>query len=324
MKIAVIGCGAISPLHVKGITEAGLQVAALCDIDLTAATALKQRYGLSCSLYTDYKEMYMQEKPDSVHICTPHYLHCEMIEFFLKHDVNVMCEKPIAISIQELERIKTAVSASSAKLGVCLQNRYLESTVAAKELLKGAKTKSIFALVPWQRSKEYYASGGWRGKKRTEGGGLLINQAIHTLDLLLFMYGDVKNLQASVNNRSLQGVIDVEDTAEGLIEFESGEKAVFFASNALGVNYPVEIRIMTDKNDIRLQAEKLFVDGKETVSGAYHNTPGKHYWGNGHCLLISDFYDTLSKGGQVAVGFEAGYKSLKLVMDIYKKSGFFR
>ena len=143
-------------------------------------------------------------------------------------------EKPPAITLAQLDQLKQAVYASKAKLGLCYQNRYNPSYRAAKEFIaSGAAGKVLGArgLVTWNRPAPYYTQSEWRGKLATEGGGVLINQAVHTLDLLSDLLGKPDWIDASLSNHHLKGLIEVEDTLEAYIRF--GEKvACFYATNA--------------------------------------------------------------------------------------------
>ena len=183
-RVALVGCGSISGNHLGGILAAGQTVCALCDIDPAQAKKKAEKFGLTeAEIYTDYTEMLDCEKPDAVHICTPHYLHAPMIIEALGRNIHVLCEKPLCISIEQLEKIREAAGISSAQLGVCHQNRWKPSM---KELRRLAQVgvKGAFGSVVWNRDEDYYKSGAWRGSWAEEGGGVMINQALHTLDLL--------------------------------------------------------------------------------------------------------------------------------------------
>ena len=222
-RVAVVGCGAICGNHINGILSAGQNVCALCDIDESHALSVAEKFSLDPKIYTDYIGMLDTEHPDSVHICTPHYLHAQMCIEALKRNINVLCEKPLCISKQELESIIKAANESSAQLGVCLQNRYEPAILKLRELA-GDDPVGALGIVSWKRDEKYYASGDWRGKWATEGGGVMINQAIHTLDLLQWICGMPAYVTAHLSNDSLQGIIEVEDTASALLECENGKK----------------------------------------------------------------------------------------------------
>ncbi|MBQ9730095.1 MAG: Gfo/Idh/MocA family oxidoreductase, partial [Clostridia bacterium] len=252
MKTAIVGLGVIGKVHEKVLET--LSIPAACACDILESEIL--RYGEKG--YQNYSKMLEEEKPQVVHICTPHYLHAEMIIEALERGIHVLCEKPICIQKEEIENILEAEKRSSAQLGVCFQNRYNPSTLLAKELLSGKKIRSAEGSVRWHRDAAYYAQAQWRGKKRTEGGGVLVNQAIHTLDLLQLFCGMPSKVIATCENRSLQGVIEVEDTVNmtcmGKVNFS------LFATNAEVNERPAEIRFIMEEGEVvRLLPSGVFV-----------------------------------------------------------------
>lgn len=317
MKAAVVGCGAIAPLHIKGLIKEGVAITGLCDTDAERAKNLKDRFELKdCKIYTDYDKLLDSGEADSVHICTPHHLHAEMSIKALSRNINVLCEKPMCITLKEAEAIKAAEAASKAVFGVCFQNRYIYSTVQAQSLLKGRKVKSIAATLLWNRDKDYYVLSGWRGKMATEGGGVLINQAIHTLDIMLLLSGMPQSIEAFVANRHLKGIIDVEDTAE-IYYSVNGTACQLFASTASGANYPISIRVEAEGLHLTITGDKLYVDG-EAAECASGPLSGKDYWGKGHTLIIEDFYKSVATGSKFYIDAAEGEKSLKVLLAAYR------
>ena len=197
-------------------------------------------------------------KPDVVHVCTPHYLHCEMILAALERNINVLCEKSMCISNAEIEKILETEKRSKAIFGVCLQNRYIPACIKAKEFLEDRKIDYATGQVVWSRDREYYEHDAWRGKKKTEGGGVLINQAIHTLDMLEWLVGFPTSLTAITENLTLKGVIDVEDTAVILAEGKVGFS--FFATNGSVNDFPFEITIYAGADTLKIVKDKLYLN----------------------------------------------------------------
>ena len=187
-NIAIIGCGAISNNHISFLNEMkNVKIIALCDILTERAQAKKEKYNLDCMVYDDYKKMLNEISLDAVHICTPHYLHSEMAIEALKRDINVLLEKPVAITSKQADDLLKAAKQSKAKICISFQNRYLNRNKAVKELITSGKAGKILHIngeVAWHRTAGYYTNSRWRGFKATEGGGVLMNQAIHTLDLI--------------------------------------------------------------------------------------------------------------------------------------------
>ena len=159
MNVAVIGLGNIGKLHKYVLEKLGITVKAICDADE------KKAIGYSGKFYTDYREMLYNEDIDAVHICTPHYLHAEMIIHALENGINVLCEKPLCIELKDIPRILNAEKNSRAILGACHQNRFNEVNVFTKKYIEDKKIISAHGTLVWRRDAEYYASGSWRGKK---------------------------------------------------------------------------------------------------------------------------------------------------------------
>ena len=313
MKTAIVGLGVIGKVHERVLEELGTPAACACDI-LEEEIARYGEHG-----YRNFSEMLEKEKPQIVHICTPHYLHAEMVIEALKKGVNVLCEKPLCIRREEIERILEAERNSSARLGVCFQNRYNPSTIFAKELLKDKKIRTAHGKLFWHRDAAYYAQAAWRGKKETEGGGVLVNQAIHTLDLLQLFCGMPNAVTAYCQNLSLQGVIEVEDTVRMLCVGE--RQFSLFATNAAKVERPVEIAFTTDDGQrIRLVQDGVFVDEKyidcSTAPGY-----GKRVYGSGHGNLIADFHDCIKTGRRFEINGEEGAKAVKIMLAAYESDG---
>lgn len=313
MRVAVIGVGVIGSLHAGILSEKNI-LAAVCDTD---ENKLKK---YACPGYTDYKTMIDAVKPDCVHICTPHYLHAEMIIYALGAGVNVLCEKPLCINRQQIEAILEAEKRSTAKLGVCLQNRYNKENVFVKEYLKDKNVKCAVAHVAWHRTKEYYASADWRGKYATEGGGVLINQALHTLDLLQYFAGMPQTLTASVSNLTLKDCIEVEDTA--VIQSVKGAGISLFASVGCAADMPVNITVRTDKDVIQIYPGAVLINGvMQNIEKATEKPRGKECYGSSHAVLITDFYKHIETGEPFPINGEEASKVVKLILAAYESGG---
>ncbi|MBE6696670.1 MAG: Gfo/Idh/MocA family oxidoreductase, partial [Ruminococcaceae bacterium] len=189
MKVGIIGIGAISRTHISALVNNKQDIVALCDVKEEKCIKANEEFSLSAKVYTDYKKMLDENDLDVIHICTPHYLHAEMVCEGLRRNINVLSEKPLGISLEQLDEIGKAVKSSKAQLAVCFQNRFNETSVYLKEFLKDKKVVSAYAAVIWQRNAAYYAQDKWRGTWAEEGGGVMINQAIHTVDLMQWLCG---------------------------------------------------------------------------------------------------------------------------------------
>lgn len=322
LRSAVIGCGSISATHLNVLKNQGHCVVALCDVNEEKAKAQAEKYGLDAQIYTDYLAMLDEVKPDVVHILTPHYLHSTMIVEALKRDIHCLCEKPVCIRAEEFAAIEEAEKASKAMLGVCFQHRYMQTNLYIKEQMEVEKPLGISAFVAWNRDAAYYQSSPWRGKMATEGGALLINQAIHTLDQIVWMLGKPAAVTANLSNRTLQGIIEAEDTAELFIEFENGATAQLYATNAAADSYSVEFKARTDAaryefntKQVRRNKELMPIEVGDASVDA------KSYWGNGHFYLIQEFYRCVEAGEKFPVDFAAASVAVRVILAAYQSNG---
>lgn len=313
MRVAVIGLGVIGRVHARILRENG-SLSAVCDVD-----AAKLAEYTDAAHYTDYTRLLDDFRPDAVHICTPHYLHAEMVIAALERNIHVLCEKPLCISHGEIDAILRAEERSSAYLGVCLQNRYNPANRFAKEYLEDKKVSAAVAHVAWNRDADYYATADWRGKWESEGGGVLINQALHTLDLLQWLVGKPESLVASVSNLTLDGVIEVEDTA--VILGEGKARISFFATNGAGADLPVEITVKTDAGSLKILPRAVLADGELHTFESDAPVNGKVCYGNSHGTLIADFYRCIAQGRPFPINGREGAEVVRLILAAYESRG---
>lgn len=319
MKVGIIGLGTISAVHTAALKKDGQEIIAVCDVEPIRLNNYNALYSLNAKTYADYREMICAERLDAVHICTPHYLHAEMIIFALEHNVNVLCEKPMCISAAEIKLIIAAEKKSNAILGVCLQNRYNASSMYAKEYLSDKTVLGGSGSVVWSRDEKYYRQAEWRGKRKTEGGGVMINQALHTLDLMQWLIGMPEYVTAQTFNYHLNGVIEVEDTCSAIYEGK-GFGYNFYATTASSVDFPAEITIKTDEY-IAILPEAVLINGKTVDFYEKKIDVKKRYYGTGHEKLIADFYACLESGKKFAVDGNEGAKSVKMILGAYSSKG---
>ncbi len=321
LRVALIGCGAISNNHIIPILQNDkASLVALCDIDRARAEAKAQEHSLSLPIYTDYIEMLDSENLNAVHIATPHYLHCQMTLEALKRDINVFLEKPMCISPEECKAMLEAEKSSRARVCVCFQNRFNHTTLYTKRVIEedGGATSGYGALF-WNRGERYYARDPWRGKMATEGGGVMINQAIHTIDLLYDLFGTPTGVCATTSNHMLKGVIDVEDSCEGVIFFDEGRQANFYATNSFrGVsnNY---VYVTTKNHKIEMRLNHLYLDGERIDDdNGDIRVMGKEVYGTSHMKLIDLFYTAILSGEPMPIPMESAQYPVRIICAAYK------
>jgi len=328
-QVGIVGCGAIFPQHAISVRDiANCDLVAVCDIDKSRAEVNAGYFG--CAHYTDYKEMIERENLDVLHICLPHHLHPPVAIFAMERGVYVLTEKPISVTVEEAREMIEVAKRNNVHLNVIFQNRYNAGSVMVKEVLESGRLGKILsakASLTWCKSAEYYKEEPWRGKLNMAGGGVIINQAIHTLDLVRwFVDSKVSNVSASVSNRVLRE-IEVEDSAEGLITFKNGVRAAFQTINYYGYDAPTEIELYCENGVAKIINDKgivIFNGGEEIIADRDENEEFvyvdgyRDYWGVSHIKQICAFYDALDKGEIPPITAEDALKTQEIVCEIYK------
>lgn len=332
-RAAVVGCGDISAQHFGAIeTLDGVELAGVVDTDADRRAAASAAHGVPG--YASLGELLAAGGTDVVHLCTPHNTHAPLAQEALAHGVNVLTEKPVAHTLTDAEALaessRAAFAEHGTQLGVCFQNRYNAPVLALRELLDSGSLGRILganATVMWHRTPEYYAARPWRATWAGSGGGLLMNQAIHTLDLLQWLVGPAVMVGGAASTRALAGAIEVEDTADLLLEHTTADggqvRSVFYATNANGINAPVTLDIVTEGAALSLRGELTvrYVDGRVDVIAEAGVLAGERsYWGASHRLLIADFYASLGAERPFWIGAEEATAALRLIKDVYASS----
>jgi len=264
------------------------------------------------------------KNPDiqAVHLCTPHFLHAPMAKELMQAGKHVLTEKPMCLNLNECDELNEISRVTGYSLGVCLQNRYHTTSLTMKELIDSKRIGRVLgarAFVTWERSGDYYQKSSWRGTWAKEGGSLLMNQAIHTLDLLVWLLGDVDSVKGTIANHCFSEFIETEDTAEAILQFRSGARALFYASNAYVSNAPVYLEVSCEQGSM-VQNGELTVSWKDGNTEVFKDIPPteyKTYWGTGHKNLIMNFYDCLARGVPFAPNGIEGAKVISIIQKLY-------
>lgn len=328
-NVGIIGCGRISPFH--GVPAKSLDnatVTACCDIIEKQAQEKADLFECD-SYYLDHREMLEREKFDVIHICLPHYLHAPVAIDAMNAGCHVLTEKPMSIELADAEAMCDCADANSVTLGVIFQNRYNAGSVLIKNALEHGGIGAIRsgkATLTWYRPDEYYAGSDWKGTWEKEGGGVIIDQAIHTLDLVKWFVGDeVEYVDAFIANRDHE-TIEVEDVADGIIAFKNGVKASFWAMNYYSYDAQVEIELDCENGLIRMVAEEARVqynDGREFVARpnpeeTFDYGGGPSYWGASHVKQIDQFYDALKNGEAPEIDGRQALETQKMICALYE------
>jgi UDP-N-acetyl-2-amino-2-deoxyglucuronate dehydrogenase len=324
-RVAIIGCGDVATVHFEAIAAIeGAELVAVCDTDAGRLATASAAHGVPG--YSEVVAMLDEVRPDVVHICTPHNQHADPAIAALERGINVISEKPLASTLADGERLAAAAGASSARIGVCFQNRYNQAVTAMAERLASGEFGAVqggSGTVMWSRTADYYQNRPWRGTWVGGGGGLLMNQAIHTLDLLQWMMGEVTAVSGHAATHALGDTIEVEDTAELVLTHVNGVRSVFYATLANSVNAPITVDIVAEKATLQLRGDLVIThdDGRvEVVEERRAASGGRDYWGVSHQLYIADFYAQLGQEGPFWINPDEALKTLRIIKDVYAQS----
>lgn len=327
-KAAIIGCGAIFPMHAVSIRNCkNAELVAVCDVKEDRAKQKAAEFG--CKYYTDYKEMIEKEQLDVVHLCLPHYLHPIVAIYAMERGINVLTEKPMAIKLEDAKAMIDTAKKNNVTLGCIFQNHYNAGTMLVKEEIANGhlgKILSAKCFVTWNRSDEYYGNSDWKGTWDKEGGGVVIDQAIHTLDMLRYIIDeDIDYVEATIAKRG-HAKIEVEDTAEGIIVYKSGLMTNFHAINYYSYDADVEIELHCDNAIVEMVADKTTIrynDGRTVIAERNPNEKFdygkvKSYWGVNHSKQIDNYYHCLETGEEMFIPIESAYKTQEMICAIYQ------
>ncbi|GAA1837807.1 Gfo/Idh/MocA family protein [Microlunatus capsulatus] len=322
---AVIGCGDVSVVHLDALASLpDVELVGVVEPDAGRREAAAQKYGVPG--FADPAALLAQVRPDVVHVTTPHHTHVEVALAALAEGVHVVLEKPVASTLADGERLAVAAEAGGAKIAVCFQNRYNAAVRALQERLASGELGAVrgaAATVVWHRDASYYENRPWRSTWAGSGGGLLMNQAIHTVDLVQWLMGDVTRVEGHASTRALADAIEVEDTAEIALQHASGARSVFYATLAHAANAPVTLDVVTEGATLSLRGDLTIAhaDGRtETVQERTAASGGRSYWGVSHELLLADFYARLGDPEPFWISPREALKSLRIVKDVYRQS----
>lgn len=331
MRAAVVGAGDISAIHLDALdtlATSGVEVAAVVDHDLDRAAAAAAPRGAQA--FTSIEDALDEVEVDVVHVCTPHDQHLPVVLSALAAGRHVLMEKPLAHRLEDAERLAQAAAESRGKVGVCFQNRYNPTSVAMQEALSSGRLGrplSATATVVWSRGADYYANKPWAGQRDRAGGGALINQSIHTIDLVQWLLGPV----TEVTGRSYQLLplpgVDVEDSATFTMTHAVGAegseaiRSTMWATNAGAVNDPVTIDIVCEHGTLALHGD-LLVTGPEGSTRVTDDVAGvgQSYWGASHAALIADFYAQLDQPGPFWIDPTAALAAQRILAAVYEQS----
>lgn len=311
LRVGFIGFGTISNIHYQALKNNK-------HAELVSIASLTDPKIPNIHYYENYQEMIKKEMLDVVHILTPHYLHYEMIDYCNHRGLNILVEKPVAITMQDLNALEKLKP--KAKIGCVLQNRYNDTFLTLKQEVKNQKILGMRAILTWSRNDSYYNEKPWRSTFKEAGSGLLYNQAIHTIDLIQELAGPIKEITSSLSNLSLPN-FEIEDSAIIKINFKNDATAIIMATNAYCDNSSVMIEVITQYFTYQIQNHELYKissHSKELLirDQLIHNQ--KIYYGPSHQILINKFYQAIINQTDDYISLQAGIPVCKTINSVLK------
>jgi UDP-N-acetyl-2-amino-2-deoxyglucuronate dehydrogenase len=328
LKFAIVGCGRIAERHAEQIAHLAT-LKAVCDINKLQADKFGQKYG--SKVYYNIDELLINEEGiDVVSVCTPNGLHAEHSIKVFRKGFHVLCEKPMAISVYDCgEMIKEAERANR-RLFIVKQNRYNPPVQAIKEALDENRLGKIFSVQLncfWNRNPEYYINSDWKGTKNLDG-GTLFTQFSHFIDLLYWLFGDVKKVDAMTKNFNHDQIIDFEDTGVAVIEFFNGIiGTINYNVNSYGKNMEGSLTIFGEFGTVKIGGQYLNELEYQSIrdykienlpQGNPPNNYGQYVGSmSNHNKVYENVIEVLLNNGKIATnGFE-GLKTVEIIDKIY-------
>jgi UDP-N-acetyl-2-amino-2-deoxyglucuronate dehydrogenase len=341
MRFAIVGCGVIGPLHGRTIAALGsrAELVATVDTKKEAATALAEIYG--AQPYTSLPEVLARSDVDTVAVCVPSGEHADIAVQALRAGKNVIVEKPIDVSVESAARLAAAEREAGRTVTVISQHRFDPASRVAHGAVAagtfGEITSGLASIALW-RSQKYYDSGDWRGTWALDGGGALMNQGVHQIDLLVWLLGRPVEVYAATASLAHTG-IEVEDTGVATVRFENGALGVIHATTAAYPGIANRVQVHGSRGSAVIDADELAffhaaVAGSEAPDygagrhsdqadavlpgrGAADSTTGQV---DAHVRQYVDFLDAVEQGRSPLVTVAEASRTLAVITSIYRSA----
>ncbi|MEE8452237.1 MAG: Gfo/Idh/MocA family oxidoreductase [Thermoguttaceae bacterium] len=330
----VVGCGMIAHFHARAIEDTrGAKLVAGFDTVPAAADRLAEATG--CKAYYDLEEMLADPEIDVVTIGTPSGAHLEPAVAAARAGKHVIVEKPLEITLRRCDKIIRECEKAGVVLSTIFPSRFHHSSVEMKRAIDAGRFGRLTvgdAIVKWYRTQEYYDSGAWRGTWQLDGGGALMNQAIHSVDLLTWLMGPVAEIRAQTGLLAHEK-IEVEDIAVATLRFANGALGIIEASTAIYPGYLKRIEIHGTAGSAVMEEEDLITwdfAKKNRRDSAIHQKMARQVSGgggaadpsaighHGHARQFADVLKAIKKGGTPQVDGPEGRRSVEIILGIYK------
>jgi predicted dehydrogenase len=335
-KAAIIGCGVISRCHAQAMQKTpSIQLGAVMDVVPERAEAVGKEFGVPS--YTNLRSVLRRKDIDFIDICTPSGLHADIAIRAARAGKHCICEKPLDVTPQRCDRIIEAFRKSGTTLGGIFQHRYADGPRKTRDAVRAGRLGRLTLVTcstPWWRTQDYYNSGDWRGTWRLDGGGALMNQGVHAIDLMLWIAGPIKSVSARTALLSHER-IEVEDTAVATVEFESGALGIIQGTTAAYPGAPVRHEFLGNAGNVFLLDDRIDLwklRDEEGSGAAAAPTPAScveaaatssdpaALSGDCHARNIEDIASAVREGRAPCVTPEEGKKAVEVICAVYKSA----
>lgn len=328
----ILGAGTIAPTHCRAIQAIpNARLVSVCDIDEPKARSLALRFGMrhSCA---DPRELLERDDVDVVHVLTWSGNHAELGMQAARAGKHVVCTKPVDVTLEQIDRLIQTCRLNEVKLGVTYQFRGYESYRRLKAAIDNGRLGRLFlgnAFLKWYRSQEYYDSAEWRGTWALDGGGALMNQGIHYVDLLQWLMGPVRTVSGLVATQNHR--IEVEDCASAALRFESGALGCLQATTCTYRGLPARVEIHGERGNVIVEDDRIRlwdVEGEAPSTDAEAtNTGSSASPGSGlddavavHTAQIRDMLAAIEEDRDPAISGEEARKAVELILAVYRSA----
>ena len=328
-KFAIVGAGVISANHARAISgNPEAELVAVCDIIPEKATKLASEYGVT-KTYENYEEMFEKETIDIVSVCVPSGLHAEVTIAAANAGINVLCEKPLDITREKMTNMTEPCRTANVKLGAVYQRRTLDAAIKTRQAIQEGKFGKLVlgdAYLKYYRSPEYYKSAGWRGTWELDGGGALMNQGVHGVDLIQWMVGEVESVFAYA--APLVRDIEVEDTAVITVKYKNGAFGVIQGTTSVYPGQETRFEIHGENGSV-IFADSGFKQWKFEGSDEPMPEAGNEEGGSsdprsisqeGHFIFVDDMIKAVREDREPLVPGEEARKAVDLLLAIYESA----
>ncbi len=349
VRFGIVGCGSIGPTHAGALAQIGdAELVAVADLIVERATAMGRKFGVK-KIYKSDAELIADPDIDAVCLCTPSGMHADAAVMALRAGKHVVIEKPMDVSLAACDRIIAAERETGKKLTIISQHRFDLASRVVKEAIESDKLGKIIlaaGTVKWWRTQGYYDSGDWRGTWQWDGGGALMNQGVHTVDVLQWLAGGVKRIYAQTRTAAHER-IEVEDLAVFTLEFVNGAVGTFIATTAAYDGLPARIDLFGTAGSAIIEGDRLkqmtlksgesyvsehaaahaisvakggTASVKDEAAQRHENAEVGAVWGDAHRAQLEDFIEAIHTDGKPLIDGVEGRKPLEIILAVYESA----